>query len=175
MAQSDAKIKYLEQELDEQEKMITMMENPVTAAATEDRLVALEKKVRDMEALMKGLTQELLDLKSVAMKMSKQTEERSRQELKRDPDRPGIHSRRPQQADRFDPGRARSSCRKGARQAEPGSTSGTGNGHDHAVRRHHEARTPSRRQGLYRRISGIRAQQERDLCQGKTERPHLRC
>ena len=38
-----------------------------------------------MEALVKGLTQELLDLKSVAMKMSKQSEERSRQELKRGP------------------------------------------------------------------------------------------
>jgi len=36
-----------------------------------------------MEALVKGLTQELLDLKSVAMKMNKQSEERSRQELKR--------------------------------------------------------------------------------------------
>jgi len=67
------------------EHLRTMMENPVTAAATEDRLAALEKKVREMEALVKGLTQELLDLKSVAMKMSKQTEERSRQELKRGP------------------------------------------------------------------------------------------
>jgi len=85
MAQSDAKIKYLEQEIDEQEKLITMMENPVTAAATEERLAALEKKVREIEALVKGLTQELLDLKGVAMKMSKQTEERSRQELKRGP------------------------------------------------------------------------------------------
>ena len=85
MAQSDAKIKYLEQELDEQEKLITMMESSGTGAATEDRLVAVEKKLRDMEALVKGLTQELLDLKSVAMKMSKQTEERSRQELKRGP------------------------------------------------------------------------------------------
>jgi hypothetical protein len=62
-----------------------MMENPVTAAATEDRLATLERKVREMEALVKGLTQELLDLKSVAMKMSKQTEERSRQELRRGP------------------------------------------------------------------------------------------
>jgi hypothetical protein len=49
----------------------------------EDRIAALEKKVKEMEALVKGLTQELLDLKSIAMKMSKQTEERSRQELKR--------------------------------------------------------------------------------------------
>jgi hypothetical protein len=84
MAQSDAKIKYLEHELDQQEKLITMMETSLSAA-TEDRIAALEKKVREMEALVKGLTQELLDLKSVAMKMTKQSEERSRQELKRGP------------------------------------------------------------------------------------------
>ena len=60
-----------------------MMEISGTGAATEERIVAIEKKMRDLEALVKGLTQELLDLKSVAMKMSKQTEERSRAELKR--------------------------------------------------------------------------------------------
>lgn len=54
-----------------------------SGAATEDRIAALEKKMREMEALVKGLTQELLDLKSVTMKMSKQTDERSRQELRR--------------------------------------------------------------------------------------------
>jgi len=59
-----------------------MMETSLSAA-TEDRIATLEKKVREMEALVKGLTQELLDLKSVAMKMTKQSEERSRQELKR--------------------------------------------------------------------------------------------
>jgi hypothetical protein len=82
MAQESAKIKYLEHELDQQEKLITMMETSLSAA-TEDRIAALEKKVREMEALVKGLTQELLDLKSVAMKMNKQSEERSRQELRR--------------------------------------------------------------------------------------------
>ena len=61
-----------------------MMETSLSAA-TEDRIAALEKKVREMEALVKGLTQELLDLKSVAMKMTKQSEERSRQEQKRGP------------------------------------------------------------------------------------------
>ncbi len=59
-----------------------MMESSGSGAG-EDRVAALEKKVNEMEALVKGLTQELLDLKSIAMKMSKQTEERSRQELKR--------------------------------------------------------------------------------------------
>ncbi len=65
-----------------EEKLITMLES---SGGSEDRIAALEKKVREMEALVKGLTQELLDLKSIAMKMSKQTEERSRQELKRGP------------------------------------------------------------------------------------------
>ena len=60
-----------------------MMENSGSGAATEDRIAALEKKMREMEALVKGLTQEFLDLKSIAMKMSKQTDERSRQELRR--------------------------------------------------------------------------------------------
>lgn len=64
--------------------MILMMETG-SGAATEDRIAALEKKMREMEALVKGLTQELLDLKSVTMKMSKQTDERSRQELRRGP------------------------------------------------------------------------------------------
>ncbi len=37
-----------------------MLEISGTGAATEERIVAIEKKVRDMEALVKGLTQELL-------------------------------------------------------------------------------------------------------------------
>jgi len=82
MVQPDAKIRYLEFELAEKEKLVKMMESSGSGAG-EDRVAALEKKVNEMEALVKGLTQELLDLKSIAMKMSKQTEERSRQELKR--------------------------------------------------------------------------------------------
>jgi cell division protein FtsZ len=54
-------------------------------SATEERIVALEKKLIDLEALVKRLFRELLDLKSVAMKMSKQTEERNRREAKRGP------------------------------------------------------------------------------------------
>ena len=82
MVRPEAKIRYLEFELDEKERLIRMMENAGSGAG-EDRVAALEKKVNEMEALVKGLTQELLDLKSIAMKMSKMTEERSRQELKR--------------------------------------------------------------------------------------------
>jgi TolA-binding protein len=60
-----------------------MMESSGSGAASEDRVAALEKKAKETEALVKGLTQELLDLKSIVMKMSKQTDERSRQELKK--------------------------------------------------------------------------------------------
>ena len=62
-----------------------MMENSGSGAATEDRIAALEKKMRDMEALVKGLTGELLDLKSIAMKMVKQSDDRIKQDLRRPP------------------------------------------------------------------------------------------
>jgi hypothetical protein len=81
---------------EDEERLITMIESPGTGAAMEDRIATLEKKMREMEALVKGLTQELLDLKSIAIKMSKQTEERSRQELRRA--QPIIQGVQPQQA-----------------------------------------------------------------------------
>jgi hypothetical protein len=92
--------------------MVKMMESSGSSAG-EDRVAALEKKVNEMEALVKGLTQELLDLKSIAMKMSKQTEERSRQELRRAPivqgaPAPGVAG----------PGGSTVVMRKGARTAE---------------------------------------------------------
>ena len=62
-----------------------MMENSGSGAATEDRIAALEKKMRDMEALVKGLTGELLDLKSIAMKMVKQSDDRIKQDIRRPP------------------------------------------------------------------------------------------
>jgi hypothetical protein len=54
-----------------------------TTGEAEDRIAALEKRVRDMDALVRGLTAELLDLKTVTMAMSRDDGERSRQELKR--------------------------------------------------------------------------------------------
>lgn len=55
----------------------------LTTAEQEERIAALEKRVRDMEALVRGLTSELLDLKTVAMAMSRQDKERSREEQKK--------------------------------------------------------------------------------------------
>ena len=51
-------------------------------APVDERVAALEKKVREIDALVKGLTEELLDLKSVAMKLSKVSEERARAEMR---------------------------------------------------------------------------------------------
>jgi hypothetical protein len=57
------------------------METSVTDAS-EDRIAALEQKLTEMEALVKGLIAELLDFRAVARTMFRETEERNRQELK---------------------------------------------------------------------------------------------
>jgi len=53
-----------------------------TTGDAEERVAALERRVRDMDALVRGLTAELLDLKTVAMAMTREDRERSRQELR---------------------------------------------------------------------------------------------
>ena len=45
-----------------QEYLRTMLEKRITDVSTEDRFAVLEKKMSDMEAHVKGLTQELVDL-----------------------------------------------------------------------------------------------------------------
>ena len=133
-----------------------MLEISGTGPATEERIAAIEKKMRDIEALVKGLTQELLDLKSVAMKMNKQTEERSRQELKRAQavvqDAPA-----PASSTGWSVWVAPSSCAREHGHLTLLSPTGTYYGHDHAVRRDHENGTTARRQKLYRCIGRIRA------------------
>ena len=56
-----------------------MVNGSAGGAAGDDRIAALERKVKEQEALVKGITEELLDLKSIVMKLSKASEERSRQ------------------------------------------------------------------------------------------------
>jgi len=69
---------------DFQETLITSMEIS-EISGSEDRIAALEKRIRDLDALVRGLTAELLDLKSIARTMTRETEEYSRQELRRGP------------------------------------------------------------------------------------------
>ena len=48
-----------------------MIDGSAGGAAGDDRIAALERKIRELEALVKGITEELLDLKSIVMKLSK--------------------------------------------------------------------------------------------------------
>jgi hypothetical protein len=75
------KIRHPGFEPDKKEKTITIMEYSGSDAG-ENRVAALEKKVHEIEALVEGLTQELLDLKAINMEMSRQTEECNLQELR---------------------------------------------------------------------------------------------
>ncbi len=66
----------------EESDMEIIKDKDRSLAPVDERVAALEKKMREMEAMVKGLTEELLDLKSVAMKLSKASEERSRAEMR---------------------------------------------------------------------------------------------
>jgi hypothetical protein len=77
MAAKDAMIDYLEHEFNEREKEIkNMMDGDKAQQVADERIRDLENKIREMEALMKGLTEELLDLKSIVMKIHTKEEER---------------------------------------------------------------------------------------------------
>jgi len=73
----NTRMKFLEHELAEQEReqlrKAEQKEQPAPAAVP-DSTIALERKVRELEALVNGLTEELLDLKSVTRKLSAQIE-----------------------------------------------------------------------------------------------------
>jgi hypothetical protein len=75
MMPEDYKRSLLKDISDQKEKD---MENPrkesMPPATPEERISALEKKVRDQDALIKGLTEEFLDLKSITMRLSKVSE-----------------------------------------------------------------------------------------------------
>ena len=78
MAMKDAKIKYLEHELEEKERARDLLreadrrEAERPAGGNDDgRTATLERRVRELEAVVKGLTEELLDLKALVQKMSR--------------------------------------------------------------------------------------------------------
>lgn len=81
-AQPDEKNNFSSRRTRSKEQLIRTMEIPANSD-TEERIAALERRIRDMEALVRGLTAELLDLKKVATGMSRQEGERSRQDLKK--------------------------------------------------------------------------------------------
>ncbi len=83
-ARSDAEIISFGHGPDHEEKLITIMEISGTGVS-EDRIAALEKRLREMDALVKGLLDELLDFRAVAMTLSRQAAEDRRQELRQGP------------------------------------------------------------------------------------------
>jgi hypothetical protein len=66
------------------ETLIRIMEISGTGAP-EERVAVLERKLQEMEPLVKGLVAELLDLKAVTNTMNRQSDNRSRQEFVRGP------------------------------------------------------------------------------------------
>ncbi len=83
MAQKDARIRFLERELAAREKEMETMKDselpPVPETGEDERDVRLrdlDRRVRELEALVKGLMEEVLDLKSVTMKILREGEER---------------------------------------------------------------------------------------------------
>jgi hypothetical protein len=77
MAESGARVEYLEYELKEREKeRKKMTEGEKTSQMAEERIHDLESKMKELEALIKGLTDEMLDLKSILMKVSRRDDER---------------------------------------------------------------------------------------------------
>ena len=77
MAESGARVEYLEYELKEREKeQKKMAEGEKNPQMAEERINDLEGKMKELEALIKGLTDEMLDLKSILMKLSRRDDER---------------------------------------------------------------------------------------------------
>ncbi|RBQ24308.1 MAG: hypothetical protein ALMCE001_13510 [Methanocorpusculum sp. MCE] len=71
----DTRMKFLEHELAEQERGLAGKQETVTAAVEKsENTEELERKIRELDIMVKGLTEELLDLKSVTRKLSVQME-----------------------------------------------------------------------------------------------------
>ncbi len=89
MAQKDAKIKYLEHRLEEKERALEQMSDgdrapPSGPSSSDDsRIGALERRVRELEAVVKGLTEEVLDLKALTLKLAKTAERQEPQGVSR--------------------------------------------------------------------------------------------
>ena len=90
-AQCNAGIKFLGDKSDPQEKLITNMQTSGTDVS-EDRIAALENRLREMEVRVKGLIDELLDFKAIIMTIYRQTGEHSHWELIEEPIEQGTIS-----------------------------------------------------------------------------------
>ncbi|QSZ67721.1 hypothetical protein RJ40_09475 [Methanofollis aquaemaris] len=80
MLKKDAKVKFLEHQLEEREREIVSMHGAEKTFINpeDERVYRLEQRVRDLEALVKGLTEEVLDLKTITMKLYRAYETKAR-------------------------------------------------------------------------------------------------
>ncbi|RQD82742.1 MAG: hypothetical protein D5R96_04040 [Methanocalculus sp. MSAO_Arc2] len=86
----DARMKFLEHELEEKEREMDEVKREKEPGQDgpneqDERILALERRVRELEAMLKGLMDETLDLKSVTRKIARTLEEH-------DTDIPGVAS-----------------------------------------------------------------------------------
>jgi hypothetical protein len=91
MAQKDARIRFLERELAEREAEVEKLKGAETTEFSDiddERMREVERKIQDIEALVKGLTSEMLDLKSIVMKMQRQADERIKVARAPEPQKP---------------------------------------------------------------------------------------
>jgi len=77
---SDAKLRDLEHLVQEKEREIQMLRENihnynVSNPVSEERMVKLEREVKEIEGLVRGLTAEMLDLKAWVQKLAKAVEE----------------------------------------------------------------------------------------------------
>ena len=71
----DTRMKFLEHELAEQERGLAgKQETTQVTVEKSENIEGLERKIRELEIMVKGLTEELLDLKSVTRKLGAQVE-----------------------------------------------------------------------------------------------------
>jgi len=82
MLKKDARVKFLEHQLEEREReVVSMRDSEKTFVTPEDeRIYRMEQRMKDMEALVKGLTEEMLDLKTITMKLYRAFEARAEAE-----------------------------------------------------------------------------------------------
>jgi hypothetical protein len=94
MAQKDAIIRNLEHTVEDKEREIELLKDALnnTGAPDMEKIRGLEQKIMEMQSLVKGLTEELLDLKTVVMKMQ---DERTPKEPKLPPVRIVTSAQKP--------------------------------------------------------------------------------
>lgn len=82
MMPDDARISLIRNQASPKEENMEIIRDKESTAPVDERVAVLERKMKELEALVKGLTEELLDLKSITMRLNKVNEDTRRAELR---------------------------------------------------------------------------------------------